>query len=168
MAIEITKGTAADLDRFADLLLEVRGSMDNKEWLYVDPREELREQMESGIMELWLAKDGQRIAGGFDILFPGLRPFNYGYLLDFSREELMRVVNMDSVAVHPDYRGQGLHRKFLETIESWVRGLGPRILLCTIHPDNIFSLNNALKMGYQIQKRLALYDSERYVLRKDI
>ena len=46
--------------------------------------------------------------------------------------------------------------------------LAGRILLCTIHPDNRYSLQNALKLGYRIEKRVGRYGSVRYVLRKDL
>ena len=62
----------------------------------------------------------------------------------------------------------GLQRKLLEEAESWIRQEGKQILLCTVHPDNYFSLSNVLKQGYTIQKKLEKYGSIRYLLRKDI
>lgn len=168
MEITIRKGTLADTERFITFLDSVRASMEHKEWFYLDPPEVVRGMMEAGIMELWLAMDGEKIAGVLDILHPGLEEFNYGYDLDFSQEKLMQVVNMDSAAVHPDYRGQGLQRRLLETAEKELRGMGERFLLCTIHPENRFSLNNALKQGYDIQKTLSKYGSVRHVLCKKI
>lgn len=168
MSIVIRKGTAKDLDAFADLLLEVRQGMANPEWFCVDPREVLRAQMESGMMELWLAMDGQRIAGALDILIPGLDPVNYGYELQLSPEELLRVVNMDSVAVHPDYRGRGLQRVLLAEAERWLGQDRDRILLCTIHPDNRYSLRNALLQGYTVQQKIEIYGSVRYLLQKNL
>ena len=75
---------------------------------------------------------------------------------------------MDSVAVLPDYRGQGLQRRLLEEAENWLSRGGDRILLCTIHPENRFSLNNALKQGYEIRKTLEKYGSVRHLLCKKI
>ena len=168
MTTEIRKGTAGDLDAFVNLLYTVRENMPVKEWFYLDSPEEYRQQMEAGIMELWLAVDGETVAGAFDLLVPGLRDFNYGYELGFSEEELLSVVNMDSAAVHPHYQGQGIQRKLLLAAEDWLKAQGSRILLCTIHPENRFSLQNALKIGYQIQKQVDIYGSVRYILRKDI
>lgn len=168
MEIEIRKGTMQDTENFIRLLYEVRENMEHKEWFYLDPPEEIREMMESGAMQLWVAMDGDRLAGAFDILRPGLGEFNYGYDLGFSEGELLRVINMDTAAVHPDYRGLGLQRKLMQTAEAEIQKEGERILLCTIHPENRFSLSNALKQGYTVQKELPKYGSVRYVLRKDI
>lgn len=166
--IFIRRGTPADTEAFIRLLAEVRQGMTNKEWFYLDPPEDVREMMESGVMTLWVAMDGEKLAGAFDSLTPGLEAYNYGYQLGFSQEDLQKVINMDTAAVHPDYRGQHLQRRLLQAAEAELSGSGEKHLLCTIHPDNIYSLQNALAQGYTIQKTLPMYGSVRHILRKDI
>lgn len=168
MALEIRKGTMADIGGFIALLQEVQSAMEHKEWFCLDPPERIREMMAEGKMELWVAMDGCRMAGALDVLYPGLEEYNYGYDLGFDRDELLRVVNMDSAAVHPDYRGQGLQRRLLDKAEQELRERGAQYLLCTIHPENRFSLNNALKQGYEIQKTGPKYGSTRHFLCKTI
>ena len=124
------------------------------------------EEVES--MELWVAMDGQRLAAALNILYPGLERENYGYDLDFDRDQLMKVVNMDTAVVDSGYRGRGLQRQLLERAESELRGRGETFLLCTIHPANSFSLNNALKAGYEIRKTQPKYGSIRHILCKKI
>lgn len=168
MAVTIRKGTISDTDAFITLLEEVRQQMEHKEWFYLDPPEFVREQMENGSMQLWVAMDGDRMAGALNILLPGMAEYNYGYDLNFDAADLMQVVNMDSAAVYPQYRGHGLQKKLLQAAEEETQRNGMRILLCTVHPDNQFSLQNVLKQGYEIQKKLEKYGSVRYLLRKDI
>lgn len=168
MEITIRRGTAADLEAFISLLEEVQQGMAHPEWFYLDPPEFLREQMESNSMMLWVAMDGEKLAGALDILTPGEAEHNYGYDLGFTAEELTRVINMDSAAVYPQYRGLGIQGKLLAEAEKELHRGGKWILLCTVHPENRFSLQNVLKQGYTIQKRLDKYGSERYLLRKDI
>lgn len=168
MAVEIRKGTKEDLNSYMELLYSVRDNMLHQDWFYADSREELRQYMDTGIMELWLAVDGERLAGAFALLIPGMRSMNYGYTLDFTEEELLQVVNMDSVAVHPYYRGQRIQERLMHAAELWLQGQGKRILLCTVHPENYYSLQNVRKLGYTVQKQISIYDSVRYVLRKDI
>lgn len=164
----IRRGTREDTEPLIRLLAEVRQGMPHKEWFYLDPPEEVRERMENGTMQLWVAMDGERLAGAFDALLPGLEDCNYGYQLGFSREELEKVVNMDTAAVHPDYRGQHLQRRLLQAAEAELSGTGEKHLLCTIHPENVYSLRNALAQGYIIQRTLPMYGSVRHILRKDI
>jgi len=168
MELCFRKGTLEDTEQFIQFLNDVKSGMTQKDWFYLDPPESVRKMMADKTMELWLAMDGNRIAAAFDILHPGLSPFNYGYDLGLTEEELLQVVHMDTSAVHADYRGLGLQRKMVHSAEKKLSGQGRRILLCTVHPDNFYSLDNMLTQGYTIQKRISKYGSERFVLRKDI
>lgn len=168
MEIQIRKGNLHDTEDLIRLLAAVKEGMANQEWFFLDPPEEIRAFMKNGTMELWVAEDGDRLAGTFDILHPGLESFNYGYDLGFNEEQLLRVVQMDTAAVHPDYRGLGLQKKLMETAEAEIRRKPGRILLSTVHPDNVYSMNNLLKQGYIVAKTVEKYGSVRNVLRKDL
>lgn len=168
MDIQIRKGTVEDTEKLIQFLLDIKTGMQNPEWFYLDPPDAVREYMHSGTMQLWLAMDGEQIAAIFDYLIPGLESNNYGYDLNLPVEDLLCVINLDNAAVHPDYRGMGLQRKMIQIAEEHLRITGPHILLCTVHPENSFSLQNVLNQGYTIQKQLAKYGSVRYILRKDI
>lgn len=163
--IKIREGTRQDIQRDLTFLAQIQAEMPNPEWFSLDTPEEFRQRMENGSMRLWVAEDAQRLAGIFSVVYPGTSPINYGWKLNLPEEDLQRVVNMDTAAVHPDYRGQGLQRRLMETAE---RELGSgKILLCTIHPENRYSLRNALTAGYEIQATLPMYGSIRHLLRKD-
>lgn len=168
MDLVIRKGSLSDTEQFIMLLQEVRQGMDHKEWFYLDEPEEVRQMMADGTMELWVAMDGERMAAAFNILQPSLNPYNYGYDLGFDEAMLLQVVNMDTIAVHPAYRGMGLQKKLMQEAEREVAQKRPRILLCTVHPDNSFSLKNIVEQGYYIERMLEKYNSIRFVLRKDI
>lgn len=168
MPITIRKGCIADTENYLRLLHEVKDRMDHPEWFFLDPDEAVRSMMTSGAMELWVAEDDGKLAGGFDIIYPGLADFNYGWDLDFSEEELLRVVQMDTAAVHPDYRGLGLQKRLMQEAEKRILKDRNRILLCTVHPDNRFSLRNVQDQAYEIVKKKAKYGSVRYFLRKDL
>lgn len=169
MAIRIRKGSAADTESYLQLLHVVKEHMDHPEWFYLDPDEDVRAMMANGMMELWVAEDEDgTLAGGFDIIHPGLAECNYGWDLDFSESELMRVIQMDTAAVHPDYRGQKLQWKLMQEAEKSISQKHRGILLCTVHPDNRYSLQNVLKQDYTIVKKKEKYGSVRYILRKDL
>ena len=168
MNIQIRKGSLEDTEQLIRFLQEVHENMENKDWLYLDPAEDVWAMMRSGMMELWVAMDGNRLAAAFTILHPGLDYLNYGYDLDLSEEDLLRVINMDTIAVHPNYRGMGLQRKLVGTAEGEMAERGKKILLCTVHPYNEFSLNNFLRQGYVLERILQKYGSVRCVLRKDL
>ena len=165
MEITIRKGFTDEVETFLAFTHEVQDAMPETAWFALDPDEELRELTADGSMEFWMAEADGQLAAVFSIIRPGLRDFNLGYEIGLTEEELLRVTHMDTAAVHPDFRGRGLQRKMMFEAEKALQG---RILLCTIHPDNRYSLGNALKLGYRIEKQVGRYGSVRYILRKDI
>lgn len=164
MDIVTRKGKYADLEAFLAFTHAVQDAMPQNGWFALDPDDEMRELTAAGDMEFWMAECGGRLAAVFSIIRPGLRDFNLGWELGMTEAELLRVTHMDTAAVHPDFRGRGLQRRMMAQAEKSLAG---RILLCTIHPDNRYSLGNALGLGYTIEKRVAKYGSVRYILRKD-
>ena len=164
MDIQIRKGDLAQLEDFIRLTHDIQDAMAQTEWFAIDPDEETRELAHAGDLCFWVAEAEGRMAGVFSIIRPGLRDFNLGYELELTEAELERVIHMDTAAVHPDFRGHGLQRRLIEAAELELRG---KILLCTIHPDNVYSLQNMQKLGYSIEKKVARYGSIRYILRKN-
>ena len=168
MDIKIRKGEMRDTEAYLRFLHEVKAAMNHSDWFFLDPDDEVYAMMREGAMELWLAEDGRKIVGAFCIVVPGLKTFNLGYDLDFGEEQLMRVVHMDTAAVRPDYRGLKLQNRLMAEAERELLRRGGRILLCTVHPENQYSIQNVLKQGYTIVKKLGKYGSVRYILRKDL
>lgn len=166
--MELRRGKLEDTEKFIKLLQEVRSGMAHKEWFYLDPPEDVREMLASGTMQLWVAMEDDRMAAAFSVIYPGLSEMNYGYDLEYSQEELRNVVCMDTVAVHPDFRGQKLQQRLMRMAEQEIVLTGNKILLCTVHPDNRYSLQNVLNQGYTIQKKLVKYGSVRYILMKNL
>lgn len=165
MEMIIRKGSLWDLEAFMAFTHAVQDAMPRKDWFAVDPDEETRELAEAGDLEFWMAEVGGCLAGVFSIVHPRLRACNLGWETGLTEPELLRVTHMDTAAVHPDFRGQGLQRRLIREAEKVLKG---HILLCTIHPDNRYSLKNALSLGYQIEKQVARYGSVRYILRKNL
>ena len=157
-----------DIEPFIALLSYVKQNMEQKEWLYLDSPDEVREMMRNGTMALWVAVDGKRIVGAFDTLNPKLSAYNYGYTIGLTDEELLRVIHMDTAVVHPEYRGKGLQKHLMQCAEMDLADSGKHILMCTVHPQNRFSLNNVLSLGYSICNTIAMYGSERHILRKNL
>lgn len=168
MNLKIRKAEIADTEAYICLLHEVKNAMAYPDWFCIDPDEKVRAMMEDGSMEMWIAECEDQIVGAFSIVVPGLEPHNLGNDLNFSEEDLKKVVHMDTAAVHPNYRGLGLQYRLMMEAEKELTQSGHRILLCTVHPDNQYSLQNVLKQGYAIMVKKEKYGSIRYILRKDI
>ena len=168
MNFQFRKGNQENAEAFILFLDEIKAGISQKDWFYLDPPDTVRSMVEDGTLEFWMVFHEEKLAAVFSVLFPGLRSDNYGYDLGLCEEELLRIIHMDTAAVHPDYRGFGLQGRLVQLAERELSGKGKRILLSTVHPDNEFSLNNMLKQGYAVRKRVEKYGSERLILQKEI
>ena len=54
----------------------------------------------------------------------------------------------DAVFVHPAHRGQGLQRALIQEAQKAAKKDGAASMWCTVSPQNPFSYNNFLKMGF--------------------
>ena len=71
---------------------------------------------------------------------------------------LYHVAYMDSVGVSKVARGQGLMKILIEHAEKMLEG-EYCYCMATVHPDNIYSLNNFILSGYEIINELNLKEN---------
>ena len=113
--------------------------------------------------------DCPEFAGLFTTIFPGLGPENLGRDLGFSDEDLLKSAHMETVVIAPEYRGHHLQARLMSKAEEDLKATGYKHLLCTIHPENPYSLNNVLSLGYKVEKLVEKYGGlPRNILLKEI
>ena len=107
---------------------------------------------------------GELIA--YDMMsFPGENHDNLGYDLKISRNELMKLVHLEAVVVHPVYRGNNLHFKMQEHLLNLAQELGYHHIASTISPSNYPSLSNFLESGLVIKQLKTKYGNKlRYIV----
>lgn len=164
---------------------EVWAKMPHSDWFAMDSDGEIIDYFKKGRSELYIAKektsdnpefynnpkdlDCPEFAGLFTTLLPGLGQENLGRDLGFTDEELMKSAHMETVIILPKYRGHHLQARLMSRAEEDLKKSGYRHLLCTIHPDNPYSLNNALSLGYKVEKTVEKYGGlPRNILLKEI
>lgn len=140
-----------DLDGIWQVMEQVRTTMARPEWFVADDQDYIRRHIdgEDGFTVVAETDDGT-IAAFFAIDYPGLREYNLGHEIGLTEEERLQTAHMDTVGVRPEYRGQHLMARLLEAAEEQLAGTRYRHLMCTIHPDNHYSLDNMRRHGYQI------------------
>lgn len=171
MNFKIVKAGIQDADAIAAVIQKVYESLEQKEWYVADNAEYTFEMLHSkkGIGYMALNMENNEIAGIFMVTFPGDSKENLGNDIGFSREQRLLSAHMDSAAVLPQYRGHHLQYRLMQEAEKDLRALGFRYLLCTIHPDNRYSKNNALRQGYCVMKTTEKYGGYlRDVLMKEL
>ena len=91
-------------------------------------------------------------------------------LLAYLKEkDLERVAHMEIAMVDKKFRGRGLQKKLMEVAEDRLELLGFRWLMGTAHPENVYSVHNFQKLGYEIVAEALKYGGFlRYVFCKEI
>lgn len=171
MNFVIEKAVYADYRLFADIIQSVWKGMDHKDWFMADNADYTSHMLSTGKGTGYKAihTDTKQVAGVFMTTIPGLDESNLGYDIGFSESELLETAHMDSVAVLPEYRGHGLQYRLMQEGEKDLKERGFHYLLCTIHPQNRYSRNNALKQGYEFVLQKRKYDGNiRDILMKRI
>lgn len=163
----IRKAQLSDIPGLMRVMEETVGTMVHPDWFVSDGEAHMAAQINGeGFVLLAQALDGI-IAGFFQACFPGFSEDNLGRDADLREAELPKVAHMDSVAVLPAYRGHKLQAKLVTAGEKELAALGYRHLLCTVHPDNRYSLSNLTDLGYVLTVTLKKYGGlPRHVLYK--
>lgn len=93
----------------------------------------------------------QRLVGFHGVFFPHVSAENLGLDIGLKELELNRVAHMESVSVHPDFRGNGLHLQMANRLIDYIQNhTSYRYLLETVSPENTGSIKNVLKSGLVI------------------
>ena len=168
------KAIPEDTEHLASLVKEVWKTITHKEWFALYPQETrhyINDLFHTQKGCIWKALDNSsgQIAGMFIATYPGIASDNLGYDIEFPEFRLFQVAHMDTVIVRPHHRGYGLQQRLTLLAEQELQSEGFRYFMCTIHPDNIFSINNMRKCGYKIVKKVFKYGGlPRFILLKTI
>lgn len=168
-------GNEDNLDEIMEVMEEAKRTVRKPEWFAADTRGYVRDILRNkGFVILAREAESRELAGFFSVYFPEDTE-SLGKYAGISQERSCRVVHMDSAAVRARYRGQGLQRLMLaraeEELDRWMEQRGEELQyrMCTVHPENSYSLKNMEQAGYELLSRARLYGGlERYVLWKKV
>ncbi len=152
MEFLIERAAASDYLIMTDVIQLVWQQIEQKDWFVADDSEYTRYTLTegNGIGYKAFEADSRALAGVFIAALPGDREENLGRDIGLSQDELGKVAHMESVAILPQYRGNGLQYILMKTAEEELRKQGYRHLMCTVHPDNKYSRSNMIRQGYQV------------------
>ncbi len=164
-----------ELNRVVELENHVYENLLNKNILFMDSYEEMLDDMKSGAKIIGVFNEANDLIAYRYISFPGLRSKSLAYDIELPRSQMDKVVHLETTVVHPDYRGNALQSLTLQHAAAEVKALGYRHLLCTVSPQNMFSLYNIMKNGLKIKALKRKYKSPdnpdglwRFILHKDM
>jgi GNAT superfamily N-acetyltransferase len=168
--------TTEELKDAITLQKYVYDQLPNKQVLYIDSYEEMFDDMKQGAKVIGVFNKAGEIIAYRYIGFPGCSDKNLGNDINIPRQELAKVAHLETTVVHPDYRGNSLQSLTLQQAMPMVKELGYYHLLCTVSPQNIYSLYNIIKNGLRIKALKKKYGTGkdgkdgmwRFILHKDL
>ncbi|MDD2574056.1 MAG: hypothetical protein WCS98_09520 [Bacillota bacterium] len=123
----------------------------NKQVFFVDSYEEMLDDMKQGAKIIGVYNKSKDLIAYRYIGFPGKVSKNLGNDINMPKEELPKVAHLETTVVHPEYRGNSLQSLTLEQTIPMVKDFGYSHLLCTVSPQNIYSLYNIMKNGLRVK-----------------
>ena len=147
--LTINRASHEDVPEIMEIMEAACRLLKDKAWFFMDDEETIRRHIEEKGFTLKAEADG-RIAGFLSVRFPGTDGDNLGPHLGLSQEERMAVAHMEAAAVRPDCRGRGIQKSLMCKAEELLRDMPYRYLMGTAHPDNTYSVNNFLRLEYDI------------------
>lgn len=129
-----------DLDKYITFYEEVKKTMEHPEWLGNFDKEKITEILKKG-GKLWIyyLKDEPVCSM---MIIPASKKSIEKFELDFNYKD---VAEYGPMFVALKFRGYKLQQQMLIELDKYILKLGYHYALTTIHPDNIYSINNFLK-----------------------
>ena len=131
-----------DLDKYIEFRESVRARMEHPEWLGEIPKEGLQEMLDVG-GKIWIYYDGDVPVCSIMFIPAGEDAKKYLEIdIDY---KLMG--DIGPVFVNFDYLGYGLQMQMLKMYDEYLKSIGYRYQMTTVHPDNIYCSRNMEKHG---------------------
>jgi len=148
------------MEEILQLQQNVVESLENKD-IFVETTEDelyesLREDICTGLY------DGERLTAFGLVVINRPSPRNLGILDGKNYHESL---TFDSIFVHPLYRGHGLQRAISSYLLKQAEAIEYRFIYATVSPDNKYSLQNTISVGFRILREISIYGGHsRYLL----
>ena len=157
--------TNIDIDKYLYFYNSIIDELFDKTWLGKFDKEKIKDILaEGGKIWIWQNKEKEIVCSimGINSTQKALEK------LGLANMKSSEVYECGAVLVNKKYRGNGLQLQMLDVIENYTKDLQKPYLLTTIHPDNVYSVNNFVKAKYNYIKTISLSRGERAVYIKDI
>ena len=161
--------TMAYIDQIMALQEEIMEQLEDQQLYVPSNREEVQSHFSTeGVLLGYVTEENELVALVIYVK-RGYSDSNYGYDVGLKGEDLLKVGQVDTVLVKDAYRGNNLQYKMCSYLEEIAKEKQTPILCATASPYNTFSVNNFLKLGYEVKKDKLKYGGlRRYVLMKNL
>lgn len=168
LKLKISSASNENLSDICTIIEEVGNSISDRNVFYIDDRNFISQHInEKGFILIAINKE--KIIGFLMVRIPGLEEDNLGLDINLPEDKRNLVAHIESVAVLPEYRGNGIHKSLLLEAEDILEKRGFQYFMATVYPENGASLSNFLWAGYEIASTKQKYSGlMRHILLKEI
>lgn len=165
----IRRADLADLDSIMAIMETAVQTANQADWFVADNRDFVKRHLRQEGFVLLADNQNQQTAGFLIVRFPGLAMDNLGLEFDDSKDRLLKTAHIETVAVLPDFRGNGLQVRLVQAAETLLSQTPYCYFMATVHPDNHYSLNSMIRQGYRILSTTTKYGGlDRHILYKNL
>ena len=133
-----------DLDEYIEFREYVKSDMEHPEWLGDFSKKDLEFMLTIGT-EIWNYTDGKELVCSIMLI-----PSSEKDITSFDLTcDYKLTLDWGPTMVNPKYVGNGLMSQMAKAMEEYVSSKGLKYVVGTVHPDNIYSVNNFIKNGYK-------------------
>lgn len=150
-------------------------NLPNKNVLFCDEYDDIYSDLKGDSRILGVFNSVEKLIAYRYISIPGITEKNLGLDLGLSDKELKHVAHLETTVVHPEYRGNNLQSLTLNVLIEEILELGYNHLICTISPQNPYSLYNIMKNGLSVRALKRKYMTKenesglwRFILHRDL
>ena len=142
-----------NLDDYLKLYDYVRSNMEFPHWLGTFTLEEIKDILNYG-GKIWLYYNNNDLVCSVFYIPPSQRTLDKRGI----KTKEIDTGSLGPIMVSPDYVGNGFMSKMLQVFDRYCISINKKYVFTKVHSDNIYSINNMYKDGYDLVNE---YDSDR-------
>lgn len=142
-----------NLDDYLKLYKYVRDNMEHPEWLGTFTLEEIKDILAYG-GKIWLYYNDEDLVCSVFYIPSNQKSLNKRKINTLESE----TGSLGPIMVSPDYVGHGYMLKMLAVFNEYCSSIGKKYVFTKAHSDNLYSINNMYKDGYELVDE---YENER-------
>ena len=135
-----------NLDNYIEFRELVKKNMPHPEWLGDFTKEDLKEMVKNGTIIWVYYKYTDPVCSMMLIPAREKDIVKFGLELDYTK-----VADYGPMFVNPKYVGNGLQHQMLLDLDEYAKSIGYEYAAATVHPDNIYCINNILKDNFELR-----------------
>lgn len=134
-----------DIDKYIDFREQVKKNMEYPDWLGDFSKKDLIKMLENET-KIWIYYLNDEPVCSI-MLIPADEKALLKFELDLNFKE---VIDYGPMFVNYKFIGNDLQFQMLKTLDEYCINLGYKYVISTVHPDNIYSINNLVKDNFEL------------------